>query len=157
MTITPQGAVVVRRRIKARPETVFSFFTDHDRWLSWQGVEGSFDPRPGGAYRMRVVGDAIASGEFAELTPHRRIVFSWGWENEGDPVPPGSSRVQIDLVPEAEGTLLTLTHSDLPEPARAAHQDGWEHYLGRLTVRAEGGDPGPDLWMQEAEEAEEDD
>ncbi|WP_037605804.1 SRPBCC family protein [Streptacidiphilus rugosus] len=157
MTSRDEGGVVLRRRIRAAPETVFSFFTDHDRRLSWQGAEGSFDPRPGGAYRMRVVGDAVASGEFAELTPYRRIVFSWGWENEGDPVPPGSSRVEIDLTPVAEGTLLTLTHSQLPENARAPHEAGWEHYLSRLAVRAEGGDPGPDLWLQEAEEAEDND
>jgi hypothetical protein len=24
------------------------------------------------------------------------------------------------------------------------HRDGWNHYLDRLTVRATGGDPGPD-------------
>ncbi|SEL03930.1 SRPBCC family protein [Streptacidiphilus jiangxiensis] len=157
MTITSEGTVVVRRRIRATPETIWTFFTDHDRWLSWQGVEGFFDPRPGGEYRMRVVGDAIAAGTFTDLQPYRRIVFTWGWENEGDPVPPGSSKVQIDLAREADGTMLTLTHSNLPEPAREPHQAGWEHYLARLTVRSEGGDPGPDLWMQEAEEAEEDD
>ena len=149
MTITPEGRVVVKRRIKAGPETVYSFFTDHDRWLSWQGVEGYYDPRPGGVYRMRVIGDAIATGTYTKLEPYRRIVFTWGWENEGDPVPPGSSQVQIDLAPDPEGTMLILTHSELPEAARQPHQDGWEHYLARLTVRAEGGDPGPDRWMQE--------
>ena len=29
--------VIVERRIKAQPETVCSFFTDQERWLSWQG------------------------------------------------------------------------------------------------------------------------
>jgi uncharacterized protein YndB with AHSA1/START domain len=150
VTITPDGSVVVQRRIKARPETVFSFFTDSQRWLSWQGIEGVFDPTPGGAYRMRVVGDATASGRFEEVEPYTRIVFTWGWENEGDPVPPGSSRVEITLAPEPDGTLLTLTHSALPEPAREPHQAGWEHYLDRLAVRAPGGDPGPDSWMEQS-------
>jgi uncharacterized protein YndB with AHSA1/START domain len=157
VTITPEGAVVIKRRIKAPPETVFACFLEHDRRLSWQGVEGYFDPRPGGVYRMRVVGDAIAVGAFTKLEPYQRLVFSWGWENEGDPVPPGSSQVRVDLAPDAEGTALTLTHSELPEPARQPHQDGWEHYLARLAVLAEGGDPGPDPWMQEAEEADESD
>ena len=39
--------VIVERRIKARPHTVYSFFTDRDRWLSWQGVQAEIDPRPG--------------------------------------------------------------------------------------------------------------
>ncbi|MGW1755118.1 SRPBCC family protein [Streptomyces mirabilis] len=149
MTITPDGSVVVQRHIKARPETVFSFFTDADRWLSWQGIEGVFDPTPGGAYRMRVVGEATASGRFEEVAPYTRIVFTWGWENEGDPVPPGNSRVEVTFAPEPDGTLLTLTHSGLPEPARGPHQEGWEHYLDRLAVRAPGGDPGPDSWMEQ--------
>ncbi|MDX3759526.1 SRPBCC domain-containing protein [Streptomyces mirabilis] len=69
--------------------------------------------------------------------------------DEGDPVPPGSSRVELTFAPEPDGTLLTLTHSGLPEPARGPHQEGWEHYLDRLAVRAPGGDPGPDSWMEQ--------
>ena len=42
------------------------------------------------------------------------------------------------------GTLLTLVHSGLPLLAVDMHRDGWIHYVGRLVVRAEGGDPGPD-------------
>ncbi|WP_251065710.1 hypothetical protein [Streptomyces sp. ISL-44] len=49
-----------------------------------------------------------------------------------------------------DGTLLCLVHSGLPSPeACAAHAEGWQHYVGRLAVRAEGGDPGPDVWMQQ--------
>ena len=56
--------VTVRRSIKARPATVFSFFTDRDRWLSWQGVTAEIDARPGGVFRMNVRGDGWASGRF---------------------------------------------------------------------------------------------
>lgn len=140
--------VTVERRIKARPETVFSFFTDPDRWLSWMGSSGEFDPRPGGAYRMNVVQDVVASGHFLDVTPHTRIVFTFGWEGEDNPVPPGTSTVEITLVPQGEETLVRLIHRDLPEQARAPHQAGWNHYLDRLTIRAEGQDPGPDTWMQ---------
>jgi hypothetical protein len=45
-------AVVVERRIKARPATVFSFFTDRDRWLSWQGVEAEPDGADGTLLRL---------------------------------------------------------------------------------------------------------
>jgi uncharacterized protein YndB with AHSA1/START domain len=136
--------VIVRRLINARPATVFSFFTDPDRWLSWQGVSAEIDPRPGGVFRMNVRGDGYASGQFVVVEPPNRIVFTWGWE--GDPlVPPGSSRVEVTL--EAEGaasTRLTLVHSGLPIPALELHRAGWDHYLDRLAVRAVGGDPGPD-------------
>jgi uncharacterized protein YndB with AHSA1/START domain len=137
--------VVVRRAIKAPPATVFSFFVDRDRWLSWQGVSAEIDPRPGGMFRMNVRGDGWASGRFVAVEPHRRIVFTWGWEGDGSPVPPGSSQVEVTLEPDgAGGTLLTLVHRGLPLPAVDTHLDGWNHYLERLTIRAAGGDPGPD-------------
>jgi uncharacterized protein YndB with AHSA1/START domain len=140
----PGDLIIVRRLIKARPATVFGFFTDRDRWLSWQGVAADIDPRPGGVFRMNVRGDGYASGQFLIIEPPNRIVFTWGWE--GDPVvPPGSSQVEVTLEADGEGnTQLTLVHSGLARPVFDLHRVGWDHYLGRLTVRAGGGDPGPD-------------
>ncbi|MFD5795160.1 SRPBCC domain-containing protein [Streptomyces diastatochromogenes] len=141
-------AVTVERRIAARPETVFSFFTDRDKWLSWMGQDGEFSFEPGGAYRTRVTGEHVAEGRFVEIDPPRRIVFTWGWVKDEMPVPPGSSTVEITLEPVPEGTLLRLVHRDLPSPeACAAHEEGWKHYTDRLAVVAAGGDPGPDAWM----------
>ncbi|MGP3948582.1 SRPBCC family protein [Streptomyces sp. 7N604] len=140
--------VTVERRIAARPETVFSFFTDRDRWLSWMGADGEFTFEPGGPYRTHVTGDNHASGRFLEIDPPKRVVFTWGWEGGGMAVPPGSTIVEINLEPDGDGTLLRLVHRDLPPQARAPHAEGWNHYMDRLTVRAEGGDPGPDPWMQ---------
>ncbi|MFG2845909.1 SRPBCC domain-containing protein [Kitasatospora sp. NPDC048296] len=139
--------VTLERRIAARPETVFSFFTDRDRWLSWMGRDGEFSFRPDGPYRTNVTGDNHASGRFLEFDPPNRVVFTWGWETGDMPVPPGSSTVEITLRPDGDGTLLRLVHRDLPPVAREPHAQGWGHYLDRLTARAEGRDPGPDRWM----------
>jgi uncharacterized protein YndB with AHSA1/START domain len=137
--------VVVTRRIAASPATVFSFFTDVERWTLWQGVGGEIDPQPGGVFRIKMPGEQIASGQFVEVIPNRRLVFTWGWEGDASPVPPGSTTVVIELEPDAAGTRLRLTHSALaPPPVAEHHRQGWEQYLGRLVVRAEGGDPGPD-------------
>ncbi|WP_406301529.1 SRPBCC domain-containing protein [Streptomyces sp. NBC_00885] len=139
--------VTLERRIDARPETVFSFFTDPNKWLSWMGQDGEFSFRPGGAYRTTVTGQNIAEGHFVEVDPPKRLVFTWGWVDNDLGVPPGSTTVEITLEPDAEGTLLRLVHRDLPSPqARAAHKDGWIHYTDRLATLAEGGNPGPDTW-----------
>jgi uncharacterized protein YndB with AHSA1/START domain len=136
--------VVVTRRIAAAPATVFSFFTDVERWTSWQGVDGEIDASPGGVFRIRMPGAQVASGEFVELVPDRRIVFTWGWEGDGSPVAPGSTTVVIELEPDEDGTLVRLTHIGIaPPPAAEHHREGWELYLERLRIRAEGGDPGP--------------
>lgn len=140
--------VTVERHVRASPDVVYSFFTDPAKWLSWQGVDATIEPVPGGVFRMNVRGDGYASGRFVELIPSRRIVFTWGWEEPGNPVPPGSSTVEVDLIPDETGTntLIRLRHHGLPAEAAELHRPGWEHYLTRLQTAAAGGDPGPDPW-----------
>ena len=93
-------------------------------------------------------GAQVASGRFVEIVPGRRLVFTWGWEGDGSPVPPGSSTVVVELEPEGAGTLVRLTHSGIGAPPVAElHRLGWERYLDRLEVRSMGGDPGPDQAM----------
>lgn len=140
--------IVVTRVIAARPATVFSFFTTLERWNAWQGVDGEIDPRPGGTFRVRMPGGQVAAGHFVEIVPERRLVFTWGWEGDDSPLQPGSTTVSIELVPDAAGTLVRLTHGPLTMPPVAEHhRQGWERYLERLGTRAEGGDPGPDAAM----------
>ena len=117
--------------------------------LRWKGVSAELDPRPGGGYRCNVNGNDIARGEYVTIEPPHRIVFSWGWEGAGHPVPPGSSIVEVTLTPDGSGTLVRLEHRDLPEPTQAQHAEGWEHYLARLGAAAAGGDAGPDPWAEE--------
>ena len=63
-------------------------------------------------------------------------------------VPPGSSTVEIDLLPEGDGTMVRFRHSGLPsEDAVQRHGHGWDHYLPRLQTAAQGGDPGRDPWL----------
>jgi len=146
---TQAPELVVERRINATPPTVFSFFTDRDRWLSWQGEEAEIDPRPGGVFRMNVREGNVAAGHFVTVDPYHRITFTWGWEAPDTLVPPGTSTVDITLRPDGHATLLTLTHTGLPLDLFQSHGIGWNHYMDRLLVRAEGGDPGPDEGAEE--------
>src|SRR3989442_13554655 len=85
----PADAVVREVRVAARPETVFPFFTDPAKMTRWKGVEAELDPRPGGIYRVNVTGRAVARGQYVEVVPNRRAVFTWGWEGAGSTRPPG--------------------------------------------------------------------
>jgi len=133
-------------RIAARPETIFQFFVDPAKMVRWKGRMASLDARVGGEYRVDINGRDIAVGEYLEIDPPRRVVFTWGWMGEGHPVPPGSSRVEITLTQDGDETIVRLVHSDLPAGAGKSHSEGWDHYLPRLAVAAAGGDPGPDPW-----------
>ena len=144
----PEATDVVERevRIAARPETVFQFFVDPLKMMQWKGIDATLDARPGGIYRVNVTGRDVARGEYVEIVPHSRVVFTWGWEGDGHPVPPGSTTVEISLIPDGGGTIVRLRHSGLAGEAAAQHTEGWEHYLPRLAAAAEGSDPGPDPW-----------
>ena len=143
--------LVVRREVQipAPPSTVFAFLIDPEKILRWIGTEATVEPQPGGLYLVNVGGNNVARGRFTEVIPVHRLAYSFGWDQNQMNVPPGSSLVEIDLIDQADGTLLRLTHSGLPnEEAAASHGKGWAHYLDRLAVAAAGGDPGPDRPLQ---------
>jgi uncharacterized protein YndB with AHSA1/START domain len=137
-------------RIDAPPEVIFKFFVDPEQMIRWKGVEATLDPRPGGTYRVNVTGADVVRGEYVEVSPNERVVFTWGWEGEGNPVPPGSSTVEITLVPDGASTLVRLRHHGLPGGPEDRHAEGWEHYLARLEMAAAGRDAGADPWVQSA-------
>jgi uncharacterized protein YndB with AHSA1/START domain len=153
MTKVAETASLQRElQIEARPETVWEFLVDGEKACRWMGTSVAIDPRAGGTYRCEVIPGHVAVGHVVEVDPPRRIVFTWGWEPGPDgpsDVPPGSSTVEIELLAEGDGTRLVFTHRDLPTPESAErHTVGWEHYLGRLTTAAGGGDPGRDPWLE---------
>jgi uncharacterized protein YndB with AHSA1/START domain len=128
-------------RIGARPEIIFSFFTDPVKLVRWKGIDAKLDPRPGGVFRVDINGHDVARGEYVEITPYTRVVFTWGWE--GGPLQPGASTVEISLTPEGGETIVRLRHRGLPESALHAHAVGWDYFLPRLVQAAEGREPGP--------------
>jgi uncharacterized protein YndB with AHSA1/START domain len=138
-------------RIEAPPDVVFKFFVEPEQMIRWTGIEATLDPRPGGIYRVNVTGEDVARGEYVEVSPNERVVFTWGWEADGHPVPPGSSTVEITLEPDRGATIVRLRHSGLPGGPEDQHGEGWDHYLARLAVAAVGGDPGVDPWVQSSD------
>ena len=108
----------------------------------WQGIAATMDTQPGGAYSVDLEDGIMMEGTFLEITPLERLVFTFGWAVH-PVVSPGSTRVEVTFEPEANGTLVTLRHHDLPADERDMHTHGWHHYLPRLAIAATGGDPGP--------------
>lgn len=130
--------------IAAEPETVFPYFTDPVRYVQWMGEHATLEPEPGGVYRVSMRDGVEVLGEFVEVDPPRRLVFTWGWTQD-QAVAPGTTRVVVTFTAEDGGTRVVLRHHDLPSDAhRSHHGQGWEMYLARLGVRVGGGDPGPD-------------
>jgi uncharacterized protein YndB with AHSA1/START domain len=133
------GVVEQTLRIAAPPETVWRYWIDPVRMAEWWGAAADLDPQPGGACVVEMGGGPVMRGEYLELTPHERIVFTFGWDpTEGAPaVAPGSTVVEVTLVPDGDGTVLRLRHSGLPDAtAGEQHAAGWAHFLPRLSAAA---------------------
>jgi uncharacterized protein YndB with AHSA1/START domain len=135
-----EGVVEQTLRINARPETVWRYWTDPERMCEWWASAAELDPRPGGICRVDTKSGGTMQGEFIELVPYERLVFTFGWEaHEGAPdVPPGSSRVEVTLVADAGTTVMTLRHTDLPVSEAGRHAQGWGHFLPLLAAAADG-------------------
>ena len=131
------GKVIVEREIliAASPETVFAFLVDPALMANWFGIEHKLDPRPGGAFSVRVARGHRAKGVFTDVVPYSRVAFTWGWESK-DPslamLRPGESLLEIELEPREGSTLVRLRHSRLPKGISKIHGDRWSYYLGRL-------------------------
>ena len=132
------GVIEREIRITAPPATVFAFWTEPDRIARWMGRTVALAARRGGAFRIDFNGNDIAAGQVLEIDEPHRLELGWGWEAEGDATPPGSSRVEVTLTPDGDGTLLRLRHGGLAPEAVEGHAVGWDQFLPGLVSVAEG-------------------
>ncbi len=124
-------AITASVRIAAPPDVVFPYFTDPALAVKWIADAAYLDARPGGTFSINVRGNP-ARGEYLEVDPPHRVVFTWGIEGSGD-LPPGSSTVEVVLAPDGDETVVTLTHRDLPtQEFRRSHREGWSERLSLL-------------------------
>jgi uncharacterized protein YndB with AHSA1/START domain len=137
--VAAKPSLTLKRRYNASPERVFSAWTDAEKLGRWfcpatcVPVLAESDARAGGRYRIVVRGqdgdDHDVSGTFREVVPNRKLTFTWAWRT----TPERESLVTVELAPDGDGTMLTLTHERFfDEAARDRHQSGWGPILDRL-------------------------
>lgn len=85
------------------PADTFALITEPDRLRRWMTIAARIDLRAGGEYRWTVTPRHTAVGTVVDVDPGKRVDFSWGCEDGGDPAP-GVSTVTVTLTPEDGGT-----------------------------------------------------
>lgn len=131
--------VTLVRRLRAAPAKVYAALTEPEALMRWWRpdagpvLSAEADVRPGGRFRIvfRTLDgeEHCGRGEYREVVPNQRLVFTWGWES----VPERESMVSMVLRPIAKGTELTLTHTQfLDEAERDRHRDGWNGAFDHL-------------------------
>jgi glutathione S-transferase len=132
----------IKRYINAPRERVYRAWTDPAELPRWFGPEEvrtikiAADVRVGGKYRWDLVkqdGEEWAClGEYRELVPGRKIVFTWKWDDD-EAWENHDSVVTVELSDRDGGTEVKLTHEKLPsEESRDRHNEGWNSVLNRL-------------------------
>ncbi len=138
--------------INADPEKVFTYLVTPEGLTTWMGQRAVLQPRPNGIFEVDIAGSPIR-GKFLEVDAPHRMVVSWGIAGSDD-FPPGTSTVAFTLTPTTNGTRVDLVHSGLPKEMLDGHEGGWRHFLPRLLIASEDGDPGFDTWVPGQSEEE---
>ena len=138
--IDQAGRVVHEIEIALPRDEVFEFFTDAQRLVRWIGLSASLSAAPGGGFRFEIQPGQFCEGAYVEVDPPEFVSFTWGWTDPAWHLPPGSSLVSVRLTPTDSGTLVSLTHDQLPGDLRAVHDEGWTIFLARLHAAATGKD-----------------
>lgn len=148
--------VRLHKHVRATRQRVYDAWLDAEQYCQWfaadpkhQCTEVSIDARVGGT--MRIVmqspgGTHIGGGEFIELIPGEKIVYTWTWEDM--PEFGGNSKVTIELFEtdnpyeDAPATEIVLTHEGLNTAAeRSEHTGGWWATLRAMGYYVRGVDP----------------
>lgn len=126
---------------RAPREDVFAACVEPQRLAEWWGPKGftvlgiEIHLREGGTYRITMQPpDGAAfnlSGEFSEVEPARRLVYTFAWE-EPDP-DDQETVVTLSFLDDDEGTRLVLDQGPFATEARhTLHETGWTETLERL-------------------------
>ena len=134
-------SVTIVRRINAPPAKIYAALTEPKLMLRWWGpdagptLSAEADVRPGGrfsvVFRLLNGDQHNPTGVYREVVPDKKLVFTWEWPG----MPERDSLVTFLIEAVSGGTMLTLIHERLPdEEARRSHEEGWNGFLGKLTV-----------------------
>jgi uncharacterized protein YndB with AHSA1/START domain len=110
--------------IQAKPETIFPYLTDESKMKEWFGEIVEADARPGGIFHVGTNDGMHCRGEYVEISPFEKVVFTWGGLHDMEP---GESTVEVTLKEEGSATCLTLRHYNVRQREAAdGFADGWE-------------------------------
>ena len=131
----------IKRFIRAPRDQVYAAWTDPAQLKEWFGPESVrtrnliADVRVGGEFRWDLTDqegkEVTISGEYREVEPGKKIVFTW--RLEGDEDWKNHSTVTVEFFDREGGTEIRLTHEKLPnEASRDDHTQGWNSVLDKV-------------------------
>ena len=133
-----ESTITISRSVAASPERVFRAWTDVEQLATWwwpqlAGTTYAVDARAGGHYRISspAIG-ATVTGVFTEVDAPRRLVFTWSWEDDGQPDAVVEDTVVVTFEPAEDGTLVTVAHTSVAHEPEGGAEQGWNDVTDRL-------------------------
>ncbi len=141
-TAGEKTSLEIKRVIRAPRDRVYKAWTDPAQLREWWGPESVRttnligDVRVGGKYRWELVTsegeEMVVFGEYRELVPGKKIVFTWKWDDD-EAWEARNSIVTVEFSDSDGGTEVRLVHEQLPsEESRDRHNEGWNSVLDRM-------------------------
>ncbi len=136
------ATLVVKRVLNAPQELAFKAWTSAEHIQQWMRPEPEMmcpsaimDLRVGGKFRIQMKkpnGEFFtAAGEFREVKPPERLVYTWDWEKDGCGAEFGEvegkpSLITVEFLKQGKLTQFVLTHSRFATvESRDNHAQGW--------------------------------
>lgn len=112
-------AFEVSEVIQAKPETLYDAWLDSEQHAKMTGGAARVSAQVGGKFNAW---DGYISGENVALEAPRRITQKWRTTEFDDA--DGDSMLEIEFMPEGDGTRVTIRHSNLPADGMQ-YKQGW--------------------------------
>jgi uncharacterized protein YndB with AHSA1/START domain len=119
----PSESFTVTDLIPASVERVFRAWLDAEEHARMTGSPATSEPFVGGRF---TAWDGYIEGVHVAIDQNRRIVQTW--RSSDFPEDHESSRLEVVFEGAADGTLVTVHHSQLPEGQGAGFEAGWRDY-----------------------------
>lgn len=134
----PRASVRIVDVFDAPRGEVFAAWTEPEQLKRWWGpgffetVSAEVDLRPGGRYELLLEpGSMRLVGEFREVTPPQRLVYTWRWI-EGVP-DTRESLVTVEFRELGARTEVVLVHDNFVGPGPVdMYDEGWRSGLDKL-------------------------
>jgi uncharacterized protein YndB with AHSA1/START domain len=138
-----RSTIRLERTFAASIQAVFDAWTSAEvlrRWYppgaDWDTPVAEVDLQVGGRLYMLMRspdGEEFGGGgEYREIRPPTRLVFTWAWDRPD--VAAGVQVIEVDFTENADGTttVVLTNHGLVDERSRESHREGWDGSFDNL-------------------------
>lgn len=137
-----ENSVKIERLFNASVKNLWAIWTEPAFLYQWFGSDENgtvtsvnIDLAVGGKYRIAFMdsdgSNHAASGEFIEIIPFAKLLYTWEWESEAGHI----SNVQVEFIEKQEKTLLVFTHFNLSPESMHKYLEGWNKAFDKIVKK----------------------